>query len=289
MIEQSMASRDLVRFRSELPDNVLDAAIKIEALQLSSPTDEEHCEHCSWIENACEDGAETPEVCEHYERLFEAWEIEHKGIRPELTKEEEDRLWQEARLKWAARSAEWDANDKASRAMGVPEGYLLRNLWEALPEGYYAVEDPRAGVEDMTYWRRKDKGKNKRPAFDPWPLKARYAPVLYSKDLPDEEVLRRLTLSKHDYMAAWYRTLNSPYLEAIVESLLEDPVAAQHRFADFNTRCLNCAKKLTNDLSKVYGIGPECRKGLSAETLATYNRPAVSRAHGLHESGRSEE
>jgi 16S rRNA G966 N2-methylase RsmD len=32
----------------------------------------------------------------------------------------------------------------------------------------------------MTYWQRKDKGKNKRPAFDPWPLKARYAPVLYT-------------------------------------------------------------------------------------------------------------
>lgn len=285
MIEQSMASRDLVRFRSELPEHVLDAAVKIEALHISAPTGEEGCAYCRSVENG--DVEADTEVCEHYARLQEASSIEYHEVRPDLTPEEEELLDRDELLELAASRAEWEAHSKLSRARGVPEGYCLRHLWEALPEGYYAVEDPRAGVEDMTYWRRKDKGKNKRPAFDPWPLKARYAPVLYSKDLPEGDVLRRLTLSKREYVHAWYKTLSWPYLEAIVESILDDPVAAQHRFADLNTRCCNCGKKLTNDLSKVYGIGPECRKGLSAETLATYYRPWVSRAHGLHENRRS--
>jgi hypothetical protein len=37
-----------------------------------------------------------------------------------------------------------------------------------------------------------------------------------------------------------------------------------------------------NDLSKVYGIGPECRKGMSAEVLANYYRPEVGRMHAEH-------
>jgi hypothetical protein len=136
----------------------------------------------------------------------------------------------------------------------------------------------------MTYWRRKD-GK-RGPTFKPWPLKARYGPVLYTKDVsksfPDG-------VTRNEYVRAWYKVHSHPYRDAIVEAILEAPIAAQHRFADFNTRCCNCGRVLTNDLSKVYGIGPECRKGLSAETLATYYRPWVSRAHGLHESARSEE
>jgi hypothetical protein len=54
---------------------------------------------------------------------------------------------------------------------------------------------------------------------------------------------------------AFSETLTQPYRKAIVEAILEDPVAADHRFADFNTRCC-CGKRLTDDLSKVYGIGP---------------------------------
>ena len=40
-----------------------------------------------------------------------------------------------------------------------------------------------------------------------------------------------------------------------------------------------CGKALTNDLSKVCGIGPECRRGISPEILANYYRPEVGRVH----------
>jgi hypothetical protein len=36
---------------------------------------------------------------------------------------------------------------------------------------------------------------------------------------------------------------------------------------------------LSDDHSKVYGIGPECRSGLSTEQLALYYTPRLGRAH----------
>jgi hypothetical protein len=58
-----------------------------------------------------------------------------------------------------------------------------KGTWRELPEGYYAVPNPSEANEgEMSYWRRKDKGKNKRPSFEPWPLKARYGPRLLTID-----------------------------------------------------------------------------------------------------------
>jgi hypothetical protein len=271
--EQGTARRDLIRFRSELPESVLDAATKIEALRLSAPFDEENCTYCREVM----DGEDTDtKVCRHYERFGEVFSVEHEKVRPVLTRDEEDLLEQDSQMASDAWWAEYEDNSRLSREHGIEEGYIFRNLWEALPEGYYAVPDPRS--EDMTYWWRRVKGKKRpRQAFDPWPLKAEYAPVLYHKDVPDGKVLEGLTLSRNDYVHAWHKTLSWPYREAIVEAILEDPIAAQHQFADLNTRCCNCGRKLTNDLSKVYGIGPECRKDLSSEVLANYFRPEVGR------------
>jgi hypothetical protein len=250
---EQTANRDLVRFCSQMPEHVLEAAVKIKALWLSAPTDDEDCEYCWSVMNG-----EEPDVarCGHYERLGEAFGIEKCEVRQRLTSEEEELL------------------HRADR---------LCHLWEALPEGFYAVPDPRADVDEMTYWRRKDKGKPARPHFEPWPLQARYDPVLYKKDGPDADELRRLTLARRDYVRAWYEVHAEPYRAAIVEAILEDPVAAGRRFADLKTRCCNCGRKLTDEKSKVYGIGPECRKGMSAEILANYYRPAVGRAHAEHD------
>jgi hypothetical protein len=40
------AYRDLVRFRSGLPEHVLQAMIDVEALWISAPTDFDDCEYC---------------------------------------------------------------------------------------------------------------------------------------------------------------------------------------------------------------------------------------------------
>ena len=143
--------------------------------------------------------------------------------------------------------------------------------WKRLPEGYYAVPDPRLGVDEMTYWRRLP---NK---FGPWPPKSRYGPMLARADLPDG--LEPHSEEGQAFVRNWFENVHEPYWRAVVEAIAADPVAAGHRFADFAVRCCSCGKRLTNDLSKVYGIGPECRKGLSEEVLANYFRPEVGRVH----------
>ncbi len=51
--------------------------------------------------------------------------------------------------------------------------------WKDLPEGFYAVPDPRPDTNEMTYWRA-------RPGqFGAWPKKARYGPTLTRDDLPE--------------------------------------------------------------------------------------------------------
>ena len=47
--ENKAAYGDLVRFRTELPEHVLlEAALRIKALELSAPTDEENCAYCRY-------------------------------------------------------------------------------------------------------------------------------------------------------------------------------------------------------------------------------------------------
>ncbi len=146
--------------------------------------------------------------------------------------------------------------------------------WKDLPEGFYAVPDPRPDTNEMTYWRA-------RPGqFGAWPKKARYGPTLTRDDLP--EGMDPRSEGGQAFIQRWIERERDPYWSAIVEAIASEPLTAQHRFADFTVRCCSCGKKLTNDASKVYGIGPECRKGLPQEVLANYYRQDVSRAHAAH-------
>ncbi len=146
--------------------------------------------------------------------------------------------------------------------------------WRDLPEGFYAVPDPRPGVEEVTYWHART------GRFGPWPKKARYGPVITRSDLP--EGMDPRSEECRAFVEGWMEETKEPYDAAIVRAISADPIAAQHRFADFNVRCCSCGRKLTNDLSKIYGIGPECRKGLPEWVLANYYRQDVSRAHAQH-------
>jgi hypothetical protein len=152
--------------------------------------------------------------------------------------------------------------------------------WEELPEGYYAVPDPRDGVDEITYWRRKDKGRNKRPSFEAWPLKTHYGPRLTRKDLPEGMTPR--TDEGEAFIRDWYENTGFPYRAAILEAIADDPVAAGKRFAEWALRCCMCGKVLTRDDSKVYGIGPECRKGMPKALLDNYFPPQVGKAHARH-------
>ncbi|MDT0306848.1 DUF6011 domain-containing protein [Streptomyces sp. DSM 44917] len=85
------------------------------------------------------------------------------------------------------------------------------------------------------------------------------------------------------------RGLDGPHTHlARVQAALEaDPGTARRRFADFAIRCCHCGRTLHDDASKVFGIGPECRKGLSPQALAAIFAPAVAQAHAAHEHDRT--
>jgi hypothetical protein len=267
---------DLVQFLSELPEHVLRAKLSIKALHLSAPVGEEDCDFCRWAEDPDED-IPRPHQCEHYDQLEKAIDSIIK-IEDSLAKEELSLIKRIDCLEVDAHLARLGAEIASTEALGENPNERLRPLWYTLPEGYFAVPDPRAlEADEMTYWYRGQKGrKTKRHVFSPWPSGARYGPQLTSwEDVPYPKGSEEAKL----YVRAFYKILGEPYRNAIEEIIHRDPVAAGQRFADWKTRCCFCGKALTNELSKVYGVGPECRKGLPAEVLANYYRPEVGKVH----------
>lgn len=154
-----------------------------------------------------------------------------------------------------------------------------------LPEGLYAIPDPHT-PDTITYWRRQDvrtRRQNLSPRFGAWPPKARPGPVLYKSDVPAG--LHGQDLG--DWMRTWYAETREPYDTAVVAAIAADPITAGRRFAELTVRCCQCARPLTDALSKTYGIGPDCRHGMDTEILALYLTPLVGRAHHTREAGKA--
>lgn len=137
---------------------------------------------------------------------------------------------------------------------------------------YFATPDP-ADSDRMTYWRR---DKNNRLA--PWPARARYGPRLTHAEVPANLKGRE----RQDWIWAWSREHVTPWLVAVNEAVNADPDGAAGRFAALVTRCYCCGRELTDPASKTYGIGPECRTGMSTAVLAALTE-AVGRAHAATE------
>ncbi len=89
-------------------------------------------------------------------------------------------------------------------------------------------------------------------------------------------LLERLAENAHE--AAKEGLYKASARQELAEQIADAPRNAGGPEITPRERC-ECGKKLTNDTSKVYGIGPECRKGLPADVLANYYRLDVSRAH----------
>lgn len=133
---------------------------------------------------------------------------------------------------------------------------------------YYAVPDPDDHGR-MVYLRR-----NARGTLDPWPAKAKYGPRLLTKNVPD---LLKGT-ERTDWIRQWFSENSWPWWDSVHRAVTDDPVTAQARFAAFCSRCCFCGKLLTDEASKTYGIGPECRRGAPDEFLA-HRVDAIGRVH----------
>lgn len=145
-------------------------------------------------------------------------------------------------------------------------------LTTVIPNGYYAVHNP-ADPTAVTYWRMSAKGLN------PWPARAKYGPVLMRADVPRElyKPARRPDLAA--WVKDWYRTNRSAW-EASIRALIEaDLAGCARRFAEFTIRCCNCGRALTDENSKVLGLGSECRRGIEPGTLAALITPLIGQAH----------
>jgi len=148
---------------------------------------------------------------------------------------------------------------------------------------YFALPDPGDPAK-MLYFFRSPSGRYK-GKLRPWPPKvADYWP-LYSKDLPEQPLpgerwtkeLYERPANRVFSEAHWARVRQ--YRAAVEATIAADPEGCAMRFAGFHSRCCCCSKALTEEHSKVYGIGPECRHGMSSVRLAQYLE-RMRAAHG---------
>lgn len=138
---------------------------------------------------------------------------------------------------------------------------------------YFAVPDP-LDPDRITYWYRPTRGQYK-GRLRPWPPHTGYHP-LYTRDMP-----AGLSHSeRRGFIAAHWDRMANAYAE-IKNTVEADPDTAAATFAAFHTRCCRCGKALTDERSKTYGIGPECRVGMTTEVLAVFV-DLVGRAHAKH-------
>lgn len=137
-----------------------------------------------------------------------------------------------------------------------------------LPDGYYAVPDPDDDTT-MTYWRVRAGVRTR------WPAKAWYGPGRPLRaDAPGPKGSPAYVAWMHGHFERM-RDWNS----RVGALLAQDPAAAARRFAELSTRCCACGRALTDEKSKVFGLGSECRTGIRTAALAALLTPQIARAH----------
>lgn len=134
-------------------------------------------------------------------------------------------------------------------------------LGDYLPDGYYAVEDPdgpdKPGGDAMTLWRVS------RGDVFPYPKKAKYGPIPLRKDAPaDREERYRWIAMVGDCYQLW--------MARVGDALRADPAAAQLRFGEYTARCCICGRTLTEGVSRMIGVGPDCRDALPDGLLKAF-------------------
>ena len=145
---------------------------------------------------------------------------------------------------------------------------------DLLPDGYYAVPDPHGPVEPggdaMTLWRVLYGG------IEAYPKRAKYGPIALRKDAPADREERAVWMNQ-----AWeYRLL---WMSRVKEALEADPVAAQLRFGEYTARCCICGRTLTEGVSRMFGVGPDCRDALPDGLLKSF----MNARNGSRDGGES--
>ncbi len=138
---------------------------------------------------------------------------------------------------------------------------------------YFAVADP---LDDSktSYWYRPSKGLHA-GTLRPWPPRVSQWGRLRQSDVPFDHRTDRVRylafVDTHFVRVGAARELVRRAVEA-------DPDVAAARFAAFTVRCCLCGKILSDERSRCFGVGPDCRAGFAPLVLARFAE-AVRVAH----------
>ncbi len=139
---------------------------------------------------------------------------------------------------------------------------------------YFAIPDP-LDPGKVSYWYQVDKGRDV-GKLKPWPPRRSRWGRLREADVPFS---RTLTPGEYrEFVNAHFAKVAAVRGQAKT-AIAQDPAAASARFAALTTRCCYCGKALSDQRSKVYGIGPDCRTDVAPAVLAAAME-AVRAAHG---------
>ncbi len=139
---------------------------------------------------------------------------------------------------------------------------------------YFAVPDPLDSAK-LSYWYRPKRGK-RAGQLRPWPPGRNDWGALYRKD-----VLAQPPAERVDYQVAHWQRVRAGR-EETAKTIEADPVLAAARFAACHSICCCCGKGLTDERSRTYGIGPDCRSGIDPEVLTVL----IDRMAAVHAAGR---
>lgn len=132
---------------------------------------------------------------------------------------------------------------------------------EGITTRYYAVPDP-VDPAKVSYWYEPRRGKLA-GTLQPWPPNRNHWGSLFHRDIPEGLTEAQRRAFTDDY----FRRVRQAR-EDISGIIAADPAAAALRFSRYCVCCCSCGKALTADRSSVYGIGPECRKGVAPQVLS---------------------
>jgi Family of unknown function (DUF6011) len=179
-----------------------------------------------------------------------------------------------ARLVGRLASGDLDGG-RAFEAVGVSNP-LPEPLDDVRPD-YFAVPDPLdpkwPDSTRLAYWYRPKRGRQA-GRIRPWPPRRNRWGVLLRSDVLAQPPGREREVYQINH---W--TLVRAGRRWVAEQISEDPIGCAARFAASKSICCCCGKSLTDERSKTYGIGPDCRQGIRPEVLAALiERMAVAHA-----------
>jgi hypothetical protein len=133
-------------------------------------------------------------------------------------------------------------------------------MTEDVRPDYFATDDP-LDPSKLSYWYRPKRGRRAGEIL-PWPPRRNRWGILL------RAVVLEVPLEQRDdyRIAHWKRVREGR--EIVKEMIRRDPVGAAARFAAAQSICCCCGKALTDERSRAYGIGPDCRQGVKPEVLA---------------------